>query len=151
VTAPQGWIAVACAEHVRRGVALGIMQVCHGKAGPLRRIAPGDRVAYYSPGETLGGRAHLRSFTALGVVLPGDVYQVDMGGGFRPFRRAVRYWDARPAPIRPLLAQPGFALAGAGWGARLRFGLLRIDAASLDAIAEAMGAEPDSRPAPRPC
>ena len=27
----------------------GFMQVSHGKAAPLRRIRPGDGVAYYSP------------------------------------------------------------------------------------------------------
>jgi len=134
------WIAVACAEHVRRGMALGIMQVSHGKAGPLCRLAPGDRVAYYSPSETLGGGDRLQSFTAIGVVLGGEIYQADMGGGFRPFQRAVRYLKARPVPIRPLLERPGFALAGKGWGARLRFGLLRIDEPSMDAIAAAMGA-----------
>jgi len=74
----RSWIAVASAEHVRRGVVLGIMQVGHGKA----------------------------------------------------------------APIRPLLDLPGFALSGKGWGARLRFGLLRIDEASMDAIAAAMEARP---------
>ena len=134
-------IAVASAEHVRRGVAVGIMQVSHGKAAPLRRIAAGDRIAYYSPAETMGGRDGLKSFTAIGVVLDGDVYQADMGGGFRPFRRRVRYWKAKAAPIRPLLERPGFALAGKAWGARLRFGLLRIDEASMDAIAAAMGAK----------
>ena len=136
----ENWIAVACAEHVRRGLKLGIMQVGHGKGPPLRRIAPGDLVAYYSPSETLGGRDKLQCFTAIGVVLPGEVYQADMGGGFRPFRRDVRYFEATPAPIRPLLDQPGFALSGKDWGARLRFGLVRIDAPSMHAIAAAMGA-----------
>jgi hypothetical protein len=36
------WLAVASAEHVRRGQAEGFMQVCHGKAAPLKRIQPGD-------------------------------------------------------------------------------------------------------------
>ena len=134
------WIAVACAKHVRRGVKLGIMQVGHGKEAPLRRIAPGDRVAYYSPSETLGGKDKLQCFTAIGVVLPGEIYQADMGGGFRPFRRDVRYFKATPAPIRPLLERPGFALGGKDWGARLRYGLIRIDSSSMDAIAAAMGA-----------
>ena len=133
---------MACAEHVRRGVALGFMQVCHGKAGPLRRIEPGDRIAYYSPSETMGGRDRLQCFTAIGVVLEDDVHQADMGGGFRPFRRAIRYLEARPASIRVMLDRPGFALAGNGWGARLRYGLLRIDQTSMDAIAAAMGAGP---------
>jgi len=46
---PQNWIAVASAEHVRRGQSEGFMQVCHGKAAPLRRVRPGNRVVYYSP------------------------------------------------------------------------------------------------------
>jgi len=136
----RSWIAVASAEHVRRGVDLGIMQVGHGKAAPLRRLAPGDRIAYYAPSETLGGRDGLQCFTAIGRVCDGVVYQADMGGGFRPFRRAVRYLAAEPAPIRPLLDRSGFALTGKNWGARLRFGLLQIDELSMDAIAEAMGA-----------
>lgn len=136
------WIAVASAEHVRRGVAGGFMQGRHGKAGPLRRIAPGDRIAYYSPTETFGGRDRCRCFTAVGVVEDGKVDQVDMGGGFRPCRRAVRYLEAQPAPIEPLLGHPGFALTGKGGGARLRFGLLRIDESSMDAIAAAMSAKP---------
>ena len=131
----RSWIAVASAEHVRRGVAGGFMQVCHGKAGPLRRIAPGDRIAYYSPTETFGGRDRLQAFTAIGVVLDGAVEQADMGGGFRPFRRAVRYLDAQPVSIRPLLDRAGFALSGKDWGARLRYGLLQIDEASMELIA----------------
>jgi len=135
----RSWIAVACAEHVRHGVAGGFMQVNHGKAAPLRRIEPGDRIVYYSPTETVGCRDRLQRFTAIGVVQAGDVEQADMGGGFRPFRRRVRYFKARAAPIHPLLDRPGFALAGAGWGGRLRLGLLSIDEPSMDAIAKAMG------------
>lgn len=135
---PRNWIAVASHEHVRRGVALGIMQVGHGKAAPLRRIAAGDRVAYYSPTENFGAGEKLQCFTAIGIVLDGAIYQVDSGRGFRPYRRAVRYFKARPASIRSLLGMPGFALSGRDWGARLRFGLLQIDAASMDAIAQAM-------------
>lgn len=33
------WIAVASAEHARRGKA-GFMQVNHGKEAPLRRVHP---------------------------------------------------------------------------------------------------------------
>nr|MBP9643026.1 EVE domain-containing protein [Budvicia sp.] len=41
------WIAVACYEHVRIGREGGFMQVCHGKAAPLKRLREGDIVAYY--------------------------------------------------------------------------------------------------------
>ena len=61
-----------------------------------------------------------------------------MGGGFRPFRREIDYVKSRSAPVGPLLDTPGFALAGKGWGAKLRYGLVAIDEASMDAIAEAM-------------
>ena len=50
------WIAVASADHTRRGKAGGFMQVNHGKAAPLRRVQPGDGVIYYSPTETMGGK-----------------------------------------------------------------------------------------------
>ena len=43
------WIAVASAEHVRRGRKDGFMQVNHGKPAPLRRVKPGDGIVYYSP------------------------------------------------------------------------------------------------------
>jgi len=140
----KSWIAVASAEHVRRGVELGIMQVCHGKAAPLRRIRPGDRIAYYSPSEIMRKPDGLQSFTALGIVQMGDVEQVDMGGGFHPSRRAVRYFDAHPASIRPLVERPGFALSGTKWGSKLRFGLVEIDEASMDMIADAMNASEDA-------
>jgi hypothetical protein len=68
---PRNWIAVASAEHVRLGRAAGFMQVCHGKAAPLRRVQPGSRIVYYSPSEQFGGKDRLQAFTALGVVSNG--------------------------------------------------------------------------------
>jgi hypothetical protein len=133
----RAWIAVASAEHVRRGRRDGFMQVCHGKGGPLRRITPGDRVAYYSPTVTFGGSDRLQAFTALGRVRPGEPYRTDMGGGFLPFRRDVDWLPVEEVPIRPLLPALGFARDG-NWGYRLRFGLFEIDPADMDVIADAM-------------
>jgi len=137
------WIAVASSEHVARGRAGGFMQVCHGKAGPLRRIRPGDAVAYYSPTVTFGGADRLQAFTAFGTVLPGDVYQADMGGGFHPFRRDVAWTAAAStAPIRPLLDQLHLTAGRASWGAAFRFGIVEVEAADMALIAAAMGAGP---------
>ncbi|MCW8418635.1 hypothetical protein OQJ18_04590 [Fluoribacter dumoffii] len=36
----KNWLAVASAEHVRLSKKMGIMQVCHGKIAPLKRITP---------------------------------------------------------------------------------------------------------------
>ena len=115
------------------------MQVCHGKAAPLRRIAPGDAVTYYSPTERFGGLERLQAFTAIGTVKPGAPYQIDMGDGFRPFRRDVAWSEATEAPIHPMLEQLSFARGNKNWGYQLRFGLFEIPSQDLLLIAEAMG------------
>lgn len=139
-TTSRSWIAIASAEHVRRGRAEGFMQVCHGKAAPLRRIRPGDRVAYYSPTERFQGKDRLQSFTAVGIVRDGDPYQFDMGGGFVPFRRDVRWLDGRETPIQPLLDRLDFSAGVRNWGYPFRFGLFTVTDRDLDTIAAAMGA-----------
>ena len=134
----RNWIAVAAAEHVRRGRAGGFMQVSHGKAAPLRRIEPGDRVLYYSPTSAFQGRDKLQAFTAIGIVDAGEPYQCDMGEGFRPFRRDVTWFDSCEAAIAPLLDRLEFAGGKRNWGFRLRFGLLAISEHDIDLIAHAM-------------
>ena len=132
------WLAVASAEHVRHGREHGFMQVCHGKAAPLRRIHAGDRVAYYSPTEAFRGKGGLQSFTAIGAVRSGEPYAFDRGGGFIPFRRGVAWLQAMETPIRPLLDRLEFTAGVRNWGYPLRFGLSAISAADMDLIASAM-------------
>ncbi|EPX56382.1 hypothetical protein D187_007724 [Cystobacter fuscus DSM 2262] len=135
----RDWIAVASAEHVLRGREAGFMQVCHGKAAPLRRLQPGDRVIYYSPTVSFQGKDRLQAFTALGLVKAGEPYVFDMGGGFRPFRRDVTWLPARTAPIQPLLESLDFSAGRRNWGYQLRFGLFSISEHDLRLIARAMG------------
>lgn len=135
----QAWIAVASAEHVRNGRQHAFMQVCHGKSTPLWRIAPADRVIYYSATETFGGKDRLQAFTAIGTVLKEDPYQVVMHPGFTPWRRGVEWWAADEAPIRPLLDRLSFTRSRANWGYQLRFGLFGIDDEDATIIAAAMG------------
>ena len=137
----RSWIAVASAEHVRRGRAAGFMQICHGKAAPLRRLQPGDRVAYYSPTETFRGKDKLQAFTAIGVVTAAEPYRFDMGGGFCPFRRDVRWLETREAPIQPLLDTLEFSAGVKNWGYRLRLGLVEISDHDLRHVAAAMAAQ----------
>ncbi|MBX5236855.1 EVE domain-containing protein [Rhizobium sp. NLR22b] len=138
----RSWIAVASANHVRIGRKAGFMQVCHGKAAPLKRSAPSDRVIYYSPTETFGGTDRLQAFTAIGMIEEKEAYQVEVHPGFRPWRRDVAWWRATEAPIRPLLGRLSFTSDRAGWGYRLRFGLFEIDNDDAELIAEAMFSEP---------
>lgn len=135
---PKFWIAVASAEHVRLGRAKGFMQVCHGKSGPLAQVLPGDGVVYYSPTVEFRGADRLRSFTALGTVRSGEPYQVDMGGGFRPFRRDVDWERIEETPIAPLLEELEFSRGRRNWGYQLRFGLFAISKCDFESIRRAM-------------
>lgn len=138
------WIAVASATHARRGCAeqgAGFMQVCHGKAAPLRRVKAGDRVAYYAPTVTMGGSDKLQAFVSIGLVKPGDPYAFDMGGGFVPFRKDVAYVPANEAPIAPLLDHFEFVQDRARWGYAFRFGLFAVSDHDMRLIADAMGAD----------
>ncbi|MDE2115076.1 MAG: EVE domain-containing protein [Hyphomicrobiales bacterium] len=141
MSAPKNWLAVASAEHVRKGRELGFMQVCHGKLGPLRRVHPGDGVGYYSPTVSFQGKDKLQSFTAVGIVKQGQPYEVDWGGGFRPHRRDVDWWPALEASILPLLNLLEFTAAGSSWGYQLRFGLFPISDHDFKLIAETMCAD----------
>lgn len=136
----RNWIAVASAEHVRLGRAGGFMQVCHGKAAPLRRLRPGDRVAYYSPWEVYRSTEKLQIFSAIGLVREGEPYQFDMGGGFVPFRRDVGWLKAEEAPIKPLLDVLDFTGGIRNWGYQLRFGLFEVSDHDMRRIAESMKA-----------
>lgn len=140
----KNWIAVASAEHARRGCenpAHGFMQVCQGKCGPLKRVQPGDRVAYYAPAVTMGGKDRLQSFVSIGVVQPGEPYAVNMGGGFEPFRRDVIYVPAIETSITPLLDRFEFVKDRARWGYKFRFGLFMVTDADMRLIANAMQAD----------
>ena len=134
------WIAIASAEHVRRGRKKGFMQVSHGKEAPLKRLKPGDGIVYYSPTTVLGEKDGLQSFTAIGTVREGEPYRADMGR-FKPYRRDVAWADAKETPIKPLLERLEFTSGKANWGYQLRFGLFAVSANDFRMIAEAMGAK----------
>ena len=115
------------------------MQVCHGKAAPLRRIQPGDPVVHYSPTAQFQAKIKLQAFAAIGIVTPGAPYQADMGGGFCPFRRDAHWLQAREAPIQPLLHRLTWTSDQRNWGYTLRFGLIEVYEQDQQIIARAMG------------
>lgn len=132
------WIGVVSKSHVDLGVAGGFTQLNHGKAGPLERMRPGDGLAYYSPRTDHPDGAPLQAFTAIGRVVPGDIFQAE-AGGMKPFRRAIEYLPASPAPIKPLLPDLSFIRSKEHWGAAFRFGFLRVPEEDFARIARAMG------------
>ena len=113
----SSWLGVVSADHVRRGVGLGIAQIGHGKKGGLVRMRPGDVLVYYSPRESLGGDA-LQAFTAFGTVSDDEVWQADEGE-FPPWRRRVAYEaSARVVPLETVRGELELA-AGPNWGYQL--------------------------------
>ena len=139
----RNWLAVASADHVAIGRGAGFMQVCHGKASPLQRIQPGDRIVYYSPNRRYSpnhaarDRDRLQAFTAIGTVKAGKPYRVDMQAGFQPYRRDVAWHDANLTPLAALQGVLEFTREK-NWGYRLRRGLIEISDRDMATIAEAM-------------
>ncbi|MBS0219879.1 MAG: EVE domain-containing protein [Proteobacteria bacterium] len=133
----RNWLAVASADHVRLGRRLGFVQISHGRAAPLRRVQPGDRIVCYSPTDSFRGNDRLQAFTAIGTVRAGAIYQAETPGGFRPHRRAVDWHDATEIPVA--VVQNGLEFSrGKNWGYRLRSGLAEISDRDMAMIAEAM-------------
>ncbi len=132
------WIGVVSREHVVAAVSGGFCQVNHGKEAPLKRLHPGDRLVYYSAREGMRTGDPVQAFTAIGEILDSEPYQVSQSEEFRPFRRDVRYFEARQAPIGPRLAHLSFTRDKPEWRQALRRGLIRIQPGDYQIIANAM-------------
>jgi hypothetical protein len=134
------WIGVASRDHVRAAMAGGFCQLCHGKEVSLRRLKAGDRIIYYSPRERMRDGAPTKAFTAIGEISAGEPEPHDMGHGFVPYRRNVRFYTASDAPIEPLLPLLSFTRDRSQWGIVFRRGIFAIDRKDYDIIADAMDA-----------
>src|SRR6185503_17870061 len=119
------WIAVVPRDGVETAVAQGFVQVNYGKAAPLARMQPGDGLAFYSPRAHFPDGAPLQAFTAIGRVGDGPIFEVPPEQPSALFRRSACWFDATPAPIKPLLAELSFIRNKEHWGAAFRFGVVR--------------------------
>ncbi len=135
------WIGVAARDHVMKGVAGGFCQLGHGKEAPVRRLHPGNWIAYYSPRTAYGAGEPVQAFTAIGRIRPGEPYQGEMGGGFLPFRRDVAWAKGREAPIHPLLDRLSLTGGKTNWGYAFRRGSFAVPVEDFTLIAEAMGVD----------
>lgn len=132
------WMIVASKDHIQHGLDGGFIQANHGKAGSLKRMHLGDWVIYYSPRLEYEKPDKYQSFTAIGQVIDERIYQHDMGGGFVPFRRDVRFLPGRDVPIQPLIGALEFIKDKLHWGAPFRFGFLQITETDFRLIASEM-------------
>lgn len=135
---PRYWINSISLDHVLLGVEGGFTQAGHGRDTRLRRLARGDGIAFYSPRAAIGAAKPLQRFTALGVVVDDEPYQVDVDEDFRPWRRRVEFEPVVAVPVKPLLPVLGFIDDEEHWGLPFRRGLFEVPSGDFGAIAGAM-------------
>ena len=138
------WIAVISRDHAMIAVRSGFLQVCHGKAAPLRKTSAGDEVFIYCPRTGMGEGAVLRRVEYRCVVESDAVYQVAQAPDFKPFRKDARF-DAEFRGI-PIGDVPGMELtANRHWGMLARRGFFEFGANDA-ALLRRAGAGPGARP-----
>ncbi len=136
----RSWLGVVSKNHVQKGVKEGFAQVCHGKKGPLAKMAAGDVLIYYSPKLAMDNPKPCKCFTAIGKIKNGHAYQVEMTPDFHPFRIDVEYLPSREIPLIDIFDQLELTQSRS-WGMQLRRGLIEICQADFRAISTAMGVD----------
>ena len=127
--------------HAQLGVKNGFIQLNHGKKAPLQRLHAGDYIIIYSPRDAYPDGIVLQHFTAIGRIMNGDIYQVEMTPDFKPYRLDVGFVNCHETPIKPLISSLSFIKNKSKWGAAFRFGQLKIPVQDFKIIADAMGAK----------
>ena len=132
------WIAVVSKEHVVNGIDWGIMQVCHGKKAPLKRIKKNDLIVFYSSKIKMQDKVPYQKFTAVAKAIDDEIYQVKMFENFEPFRRKVKFLECQETEIKPLINHLDFIPNKKSWGYPFRYGLLEISKKDFDLITNKM-------------
>jgi hypothetical protein len=139
MTSRNHWLGVVSRSHVQIGVKGGFIQLNHGKKAPLQKFRAADGLVIYSPRTSYPDGEPLQSFTAIGTIVSGEIYQVEMTPDFKPYRVKVQFSHCKEAPVEPLIRRLSFIRSKTHWGAAFRFGQLKIPAKDFALIAEAMG------------
>nr|WP_199157042.1 EVE domain-containing protein [Pedobacter sp. ASV2] len=132
------WILVASKDHVKKGVAEGIAQACHGKSSPLKRMHKGDFIIYYSGKQTMGQPQPCQQFTAIGKVMDDDIYQFQVSDDFCPSRRNIVFLPSKDISILPLINELDFIQNKKSWGYPFRFGFFEIKKHDFELISSQM-------------
>ena len=132
------WVLVASKDHVKKGIADGFAQACHGKASPLRRMKKDDFILYYSGKQVLGKPELSQEFTAIGKVTNDEIYQVKVSQDFNPSRRNIEFLKSVDVSILPLINELDFIQNKKSWGYPFRFGFFEIKQHDFDLISSLM-------------
>jgi len=85
------WIAVISLEHARIAAASGFLQVCHGKAAPLKATRAGDEFFICCPKTQMKGGKSIKQIAFRGYFSDNEIYQVEQLPGFQPWRKNVNF------------------------------------------------------------
>ncbi len=100
-----------------------------------------DVNVYYSPKISMDGDEACQSFTAIGQIKTGEIYQENTGDGFVLNRLNVDDKLCINAPTRLLIEKLSFIENAKRWGYKFRFGHFEIKEADFRLIAKAMKAK----------
>ncbi|WP_341900458.1 EVE domain-containing protein [Fluviicola taffensis] len=132
------WIIVASKDHVKKGLAEGFAQACHGKSGPLKRMKKDDFIIYYSSKQTMNKPDKCQEFTAIGKVADEETYSFQMSEDFCPSRRNIEFFKNEAVSILPLINELDFIQNKKSWGYPFRFGFFEINQHDFDLISQQM-------------
>jgi hypothetical protein len=150
------WVGVMGKEQVLDAIDKGYCQFKNGCKKPFKQVNPNSWFIYYSPGtkhfkvireEGRDAGAPVRAFTAIGQVLPGEPYGIDLGNDEVVYRRPARYVPkTTDAPMLPFLDHLSFLTkVGTRWGSVFRKGLIEILKSDFYQICEAMNIDMPKR------
>ncbi|WP_317992819.1 EVE domain-containing protein [Bartonella gliris] len=132
------WIAVISQAHARLAAKFGFLQVCHGKAWPLRKTSKGDEVFIYCPRCEIRSGKVLQTIEFQCIFKDNHIYQVEQDPNFMPFRKDVIFNEqARPVVLKAV--QGLELLTNPHWGMLARRGFFEITAYDAALIRAAMG------------
>lgn len=133
------WINTAAREHVQKGMAGGYTQANHGSDRILSKVHKGDVVFFYSPKDGYPDGEPYQKFTACGLIVDDEVYQVTITETFMPFRRRMKFVPMKEAEIKPMIEELSFIKDPKHWGFPFMRGMFEIPKADFDRIAVATG------------
>lgn len=132
------WVVVTSRDHALDGLSAAVVQVNHGKLGPLKRMSAGDKILFYAGKAIYGQKELCQRFVALATLADDKIFQYEVTEKFKPYRRQAVYQDINEAEIRPLIEQLAFIKDKEKWGYIFRTGFFEINKHDFDLVASHM-------------
>lgn len=136
--ATKFWVVVTSRDHALDGAEVSVVQVNHGKNGPLKRMAAGDKILFYASKTIYGQKELCQHFVALATLADDTIFQYEVSATFKPFRRKAAYEQIKEADIRPLIDRLEFIKDKEKWGYIFRTGFFEINQHDFNLIESKM-------------